>query len=163
MNFIKQFLFCFNCQLKAIIDSKAKNLQSMQLIFPSQKFILSDLILTLPYWHSRQAPINPFSTNVSLLYPLPTLGNLWFSDIFWGYRSGILVENGLITYTKNTASPKKQRKLLFKSFHSFLYPLKTSENLIKQHSQLNLNRYFLIRKTFKIVAVIAKLVKQEER
>ena len=28
--------------------------------------------------------------------PLKTSGNLWFSDAFRGYRSGTLVENGLI-------------------------------------------------------------------
>ena len=39
--------------------------------------------------------INPFSTNVSLLYPLKTSENLSFTDVFRGYRSGTLVENGL--------------------------------------------------------------------
>ena len=39
--------------------------------------------------------LNPFSTNVPLLYPLKTSKNFWFSDIFRGYRSGTLVENGL--------------------------------------------------------------------
>ena len=34
--------------------------------------------------------INPFSTNILLLYPFKT-----FSDVFRGYRSGTLVENGL--------------------------------------------------------------------
>ena len=40
--------------------------------------------------------INSFSTNVPLLYPLKTLENLRFSDVFRGYRSGTLVENELI-------------------------------------------------------------------
>ena len=35
---------------------------------------------------------NPFSTNVSLLYPLKT-ENLSFSDVFRRYRSGVLVEH----------------------------------------------------------------------
>ena len=39
--------------------------------------------------------INPFSTNVPLLYPLKTSENLRFSDVFRGYRSRALVENGL--------------------------------------------------------------------
>ena len=38
---------------------------------------------------------NPFSTNVPLLYPPQTSENLRFSDVFRGYRSGTLVENGL--------------------------------------------------------------------
>ena len=41
--------------------------------------------------------IKPFSTNVPLLYPLKTSENLWFSDVFRGYRSGTFVKNGLIT------------------------------------------------------------------
>ena len=41
--------------------------------------------------------INPFSTNVPSLYPLKTSKNRRFSDGFRGYRSGTLVENGLIT------------------------------------------------------------------
>ena len=40
--------------------------------------------------------INPFLTNVPLLYPLKTSENSRFSAIFRGYRSGTLVENGLI-------------------------------------------------------------------
>ena len=40
--------------------------------------------------------LNPFLTNVSFLYPLKTLENHRFSDVFRGYKSGTLVENGLI-------------------------------------------------------------------
>ena len=39
--------------------------------------------------------INPCSTNVPLLYPLKTSENRRFSYVFRGYRSGMLVENGL--------------------------------------------------------------------
>ena len=39
---------------------------------------------------------NPFLTNVPLLYPMKTLENRRFSDVFRGYRSGTFVENGLI-------------------------------------------------------------------
>ena len=42
--------------------------------------------------------INPFSTNVPLLYPLKTSENLRYRK---GYRSGTLVKNGLIvTWTR---------------------------------------------------------------
>ena len=46
---------------------------------------------------------NPYSTNVPLLYPLKTSKNLGFSDVFRGYRSGTLVENGLTVneYARN--------------------------------------------------------------
>ena len=40
--------------------------------------------------------INPFPTNVPLLYPLKVSVNFQFSDDFRGYGSGTLVENGLI-------------------------------------------------------------------
>ena len=39
--------------------------------------------------------INPFPTNVSIMYPLKTSENPQFSDVFRGYRSGTLVKNGL--------------------------------------------------------------------
>ena len=42
---------------------------------------------------------NPFSTNVPLLYSLKTSENGRLSDVFRGYRSGTLVENGLINYS----------------------------------------------------------------
>ena len=45
-------------------------------------------------WQSVLQLIKPFSTNVPLLYPLKTSENLCFSDVFRGYRSGTLVENG---------------------------------------------------------------------
>ena len=35
--------------------------------------------------------INPFYANVPFLYPLKTSENLWFSDVFRGYRNGTLV------------------------------------------------------------------------
>ena len=35
--------------------------------------------------------INPFSNNVSLLYPLKTSENLRLSDVLRGYRSGTLL------------------------------------------------------------------------
>ena len=39
--------------------------------------------------------VNPFPTNVLLLYPLKTSENLQFSNVLrGGYRSGALVENG---------------------------------------------------------------------
>ena len=44
--------------------------------------------------------MNPFLTNVPLLYPLKTSENLRFSDDFRGYRGGTLVENGLKTECK---------------------------------------------------------------
>ena len=37
--------------------------------------------------------LNPFSTNVSIMYPLKTSENLQFSDIFRGCRSETLVKN----------------------------------------------------------------------
>ena len=40
--------------------------------------------------------LNSFSTNVPLLYPLKTSENWRFFDVFRGYRSGTLVENGLM-------------------------------------------------------------------
>ena len=49
---------------------------------------------------------NLFQVNVVFLYPLKTSENLWFSDVFRGYRKGTLTWNGLI----------KQDSKLFGSF-----------------------------------------------
>ena len=41
----------------------------------------------------------PFLANVSILYPLKTPENLWFSGIFRGYKMGLLARNGLGNFT----------------------------------------------------------------
>ena len=51
---------------------------------------------TLPLILDEFERINQFSTNAPLLYPPKTSENRRFSDVFRGYRSGTLVENGLI-------------------------------------------------------------------
>ena len=48
------------------------------------------------YWVAVGYKFNLFSTNAPLLYPLAPLENLRFSDLFGGYRSEALLENGLI-------------------------------------------------------------------
>ena len=40
--------------------------------------------------------INLFQVDVPFLYALKTTENLYFSDIFMGYRNGILAWNGLM-------------------------------------------------------------------
>ena len=40
--------------------------------------------------------INPFLTNVPILYPLKTPENQRFSIVFRGYKMGTLARNGLI-------------------------------------------------------------------
>ena len=54
--------------------------------------------------------LNPFSTNVPLLYPLKT-ENHWRFSVFRGYRSGTLAENGLIfSYSKMKLNNKNRPK-----------------------------------------------------
>ena len=48
------------------------------------------------YYFPSNRKLNPYSTNVPLPYSLKTWENLQFSDVFRGYRSGTLVQNGLI-------------------------------------------------------------------
>ena len=52
--------------------------------------------------------LNPFSTNVPLLYPLKTYENLRFS-VFREYRSGTLVEHG---FSKPACKSHKLQHLL---------------------------------------------------
>ena len=42
-------------------------------------------------WHF----LNPFLSNATFLYPLKMSENLWFSDVFRGYRNMTLDKNGL--------------------------------------------------------------------
>ena len=45
--------------------------------------VSGDSILSL----SQISTIKPFKSNVAFLYPLKTSENLWFSDVFRGYRN----------------------------------------------------------------------------
>ena len=40
--------------------------------------------------------LNPLLPDVLFLYPLKTSENLWFSDVFRGYKNGTPGSNGLI-------------------------------------------------------------------
>ena len=53
---------------------------------------------------------NPFSTNFPLLYPLKTSEKLQFSDVFRGYRSGTLVQNGVIRIYWTNCNKSKHDK-----------------------------------------------------
>ena len=77
---------------------------------------------------SALSNIKLFSTNVQLLYPLKTSEKRKLSDIFRGYRSETLFEDGLITsfpkelieeiqkirktFTWNNATPKMKHETL---------------------------------------------------
>ena len=52
---------------------------------------------------------NPFSTNVSLLYPLKMSENRWFVYIFKEHRSRTLVENGLMLFWCNSGQTYAER------------------------------------------------------
>ena len=53
--------------------------------------------------------INPFFQPMfHFLCPLKTSQNLWVSDVFWGYRGGILVENGLSIFLSSLSTPSYQ-------------------------------------------------------
>ena len=54
------------------------------------------------YWCSAEllpATFYPFQTNVLFLYPLKMLENLWFSDVFRGYRNKKMAWKGLSFFT----------------------------------------------------------------
>ena len=71
----------------------------------------------LYYWDLRHERINhvnlnPFSSNVPLLYPQKTSENQRFSNVLRGYRSGTLVENGLIRVMFSNIRPKRYDQVL---------------------------------------------------
>ena len=53
--------------------------------------------------------VNPFSTNIPLLYPLKTLENWKISDVFWGHRKRTLFENGLMKPFPRKDTPEEQK------------------------------------------------------
>ena len=81
---------------------------------------------TYSSFHSKY--INPFSTNVPLLYPLKTSENRRLFDVFRGYRSETLVENGLRWFLKYFDYISD----------SVFVGLKTNRKLESKHFQKNL-------------------------
>ena len=75
-----------------------------KLIFQQQKSGFGNYLV--------QVTISPFLTNVPLLYPFLYRK---FSDVFRGYRSGTLVENGLIA-----GDNVMKNQLVFTKFRKFL-------------------------------------------
>ena len=65
-------------------------------------------------------PLTHFSSNVLFLFPLKTSENVWFSDVFRGYRNETLGENRLRLTLKryalistNTEKISKIEKVVF--------------------------------------------------
>ena len=67
-------------------------------IFPQKFSMVSKFLNCELIWK-----LNQFSTNFPLLYSLKTSKNPMFSDVFKGYRSGTLVENGLVDILNHRA------------------------------------------------------------
>ena len=73
--------------------------------------------INLAFWlqeHYKCWSSTLFSSNVPLLYPLKTSENRKSSNIFRGYRSGTLIENGL-TANYHQSLGKIKAKLVFSS------------------------------------------------
>ena len=115
--------------------------------------------------------INPFSTNVPLLYPLKTSVNLWFSDVFRGYWSRILVKNGLmenftscaVKYTnffwRQTYSLRRMCFFYF-DFISFFANLKNKMIVIHFFNPPLLNRLNLWNLTSMVDTIPEKLMRK---
>ena len=69
------------------------------------------------FWKHLQNTFNPFQANVPFLYPLKTSENLWFSEVFRGYRKGTLAWNGLIEQHFSIIE-KKSKKIWASIFFS---------------------------------------------
>ena len=57
--------------------------------WPIEKFYVLNFD-GLKFWKVDYGYFNPFSLSVSFLYPLEALENLWFSDVFRGYKNVIV-------------------------------------------------------------------------
>ena len=117
------FLFyTFFYWAKHVIDEERKFIQkysSYSLIFLSkiscffyyQELELNSFQVNVPFLYSLKVSekqnINSFQVKCSFLYPLKTSKNLWFSDIFRGYRKEILPSHGLMTFHLNRILTRK--------------------------------------------------------
>ena len=90
----------FLIKLQPAFFRKTQNFE----IFQENRFLIKDLWMVASASSSflqchpntcTKSVFNPFSTNVRFLYPMKTSENRRTSDVFRGYRSGILVENEL--------------------------------------------------------------------
>ena len=87
---------CFSALLNCI-QNPVKHLMFDQVL---DCLFLLILVKSITHGFRRHYPLNSFSTNVPLLYRLKTSENLRFSDVFRGYRSGLLVKNGLSKFNE---------------------------------------------------------------
>ena len=121
--------------LKSIVADKNQVLQ----------IILRHIAVLLKACDCTANLIYPFSTNVSFLYPQKTSENLQFSDVFRGYKSRTLVENGLIlkfimTYDQNGLA-RTVDIFVFRKFSK----RKTNKQTNKQRRfRFSFNGWFLI-------------------
>ena len=83
--------FCMMRTLSSRRSLSYRN-QSIDLPCKSMDWFLYDRDLC----YERVKCVNPFMTNVLMLYPLKPPGNLWFFGVFRGYEMGKLARNGLI-------------------------------------------------------------------
>ena len=90
--------------------------------------------------------LNPFQANVPYLYPLKTSGNLWFSDVFRGYRKGTLAWNGLNRSKED--EPLLQVKMILsnRGFLSTKRKHQQQESLYKKICQLAKEKETLSRR-----------------
>ena len=83
--------------MSSIIDNKNENSKVKQGIYEKivKIKIISKKQNQLPEVFYKKSVLNPFLANVPILYPLKTPENLWFSEVFRGYKMGTLARNGL--------------------------------------------------------------------
>ena len=113
------------------IYDRAFGEKNLQLLFQNENFYVTTILqLSKRCW--PLVAINPFSTNVPLLYPLKSSENLRFSDIFRAYKSGTLVENGLIKSISKSCSQVFHRTAAFINFTKFLSPKVSTPNIFQR-------------------------------
>ena len=100
----KEQVFLFDCRWSKNIAATALNEWGQSTgwnLHNLNKLLIPKILTGFPYARSvcvsnnGYANFNSFYSNIPYLYPLQTSENLSFSDVFRGYRYGILVGNGL--------------------------------------------------------------------
>ena len=87
---------CFDWLRKAFLGSILSVPYFVDTLANSNAYVLKVSVWEHDMLCALEININPFQANAPFLYPLKTLENLQFSDVFRGNRKGTLTWNGLM-------------------------------------------------------------------
>ena len=102
-------------------------------------------VKTIPNHEALNVTVNTFLANVSILYPLNTPENLWFSGVFRGYKMETLTKNDLNRFCILIYCFHRQLRTLVSKDRSVF---RTQSNIYNELKEKALNIFFYFKKNF---------------